>query len=303
MADLAVTGRFAPSPTGPLHFGSLVAATGSWLAARSRSGRWLVRIEDLDRSRVVPGSEEEILRALERFGLVWDGTPVRQSERLHLYATAVEQLRRSGVAFDCGCSRAEIQRAASAPAPGEEQLVYPGACRAGLPDGRTARAVRFRVPAGPITFDDRIAGRITEDVAGSVGDFVIRRADGPFAYQLAVVVDDAEQGITQVVRGGDLLASTGRQIALQRALEIPLPEYAHLPMIVGPDASKLGKRDGALPLPLLDQRLVSATLSRALTILGLEAEPSTPQRMLENALRDFSLDRVPRALRIAFSGL
>ncbi|HUP64578.1 MAG TPA: tRNA glutamyl-Q(34) synthetase GluQRS [Thermoanaerobaculia bacterium] len=299
MPDPAVTGRFAPSPTGPLHFGSLVAAAGSWLAARSRSGRWLVRIEDLDRNRVVPGSEDEILRALERFGLVWDGTPVRQSERLHFYGAAVEQLRRSGLAFDCACSRGEIQRAASAPAPGEAQRVYPGTCRAGLPNGRAARAVRFRVPAGPITFEDRIAGRITEDVAVSVGDFVIQRADGPYAYQLAVVVDDAEQGITEVVRGGDLLSSTGRQIALQRALGIAVPEYAHLPMIVGPDGSKLGKRDGALPLPLLDPKRVSDALSRALAILGLEAEPSTPQAMLENALKDFSLERVPRALRIA----
>ena len=300
MPDPTVIGRFAPSPTGPLHFGSLIAATGSWLAARSCSGRWLVRIEDLDRHRVVPGAEEEILRALERFGLVWDGTPVRQSERHDLYAAAVERLRRSGVAFDCGCSRGEIQRAASAPAPGEEQLVYPGTCRAGLLNGRAARAVRFRVPAGSISFDDRIAGTITEDVAASVGDFVIRRADGPYAYQLAVVVDDAEQGITQVVRGGDLLSSTGRQIALQRALGIPVPEYAHLPMIVGVDGSKLGKRDGALPLPLLDQKRVSTTLSRALAMLGLEAEPSTPQTMLENALKDFSLDRVPRASRLAF---
>ena len=259
------TGRFAPSPTGPLHLGSLVAAVGSWLFARAEGGRWLVRIEDLDTPRVVAGSGEEILAALRRYGLQWDGEVVWQSQRIVLYERALTSLRERGLAYDCACSRAELQRAASAPLGAE--AVYPGTCRDGLPPGRVARAVRFLVPPGVIAFDDAIGGHIEEDVAATTGDFVIKRADGPFAYQLAVVVDDAEQGVTQVVRGGDLLSSTPRQIALQRALGLPTPSYAHLPLVLGPDGTKLGKRDGALPLPTLDDARVRETLAEALRIL------------------------------------
>jgi glutamyl-Q tRNA(Asp) synthetase len=259
----AATGRFAPSPTGPLHLGSLVAAVGSWLFARAAGGRWLVRMEDLDTPRVVPGADRQILDSLRGFGLEWDGEVVYQSQRVAHYEDALRALRERNLVFDCGCSRAELQRAASAPATSE--AVYPGTCRNGLPPGRTARAVRFRVSDELIVFDDRAEGRVQENVARETGDFVIKRADGVFAYQLAVVVDDALQGVTQVVRGADLLSSTARQIALQRALGYPTPSYAHLPLVKNPDGSKVSKRDGALPAG-------NDALRWALQFLGLEAE-------------------------------
>ena len=259
-----IVGRFAPSPTGPLHLGSLVAAVASWHSARRGGGRWLVRIEDIDTPRVVPGSAEEILATLQRYGLQWDGEVVWQSRRTALYEDALAQLRAKNLVYDCACTRADLQRAASAPL-GREP-VYPGTCRDGLPPGKVARAIRFRTPDGVIAFDDRVHGRV-EDSAG--GDFIVRRADGLFAYQLVVVVDDAEQGVTEVVRGDDLLASTPRQIALQRALGYPTPEYAHVPLVTNPDGSKLGKRDGALPLPTLDDERVRETLAFAYRHLGI----------------------------------
>ncbi|HJT16266.1 MAG TPA: tRNA glutamyl-Q(34) synthetase GluQRS [Thermoanaerobaculia bacterium] len=258
-----ITGRFAPSPTGPLHFGSLVAAVGSFLFARAAGGRWLVRIEDIDTPRVVPGSEQEILAALLRYGLEWDGEVVRQSERTSLYAAALDTLRAKGLAYDCGCSRADPE------------------CQCRHELRRVARAVRFRAPDAVIAFDDRIAGRFAQ----KSDDFVIKRADGLFAYQLAVVVDDAEQGVTQVVRGADLLDSTPRQIALQRALDLPSPVYAHLPLVLGPDGRKIGKRDGALPLPTLDPSRIRDTLAAALRFLGLNVEPGTPAEMLATGIR------------------
>lgn len=282
MCVVNATGRFAPSPTGPLHLGSLVAAVGSWLFARQAGGRWLVRMEDLDAPRVVPGAAEDILGALRRYALEWDGEVVWQSQRVMLYEEALASLRSRGLVYDCACSRAELQRAASAPLGVE--AVYPGTCRGGLAAGRLARAVRFRVPPGIIAFDDAIAGRIEEDVATMTGDFVIKRADGPFAYQLAVVVDDADQGVTQVVRGGDLLSSTARQIALQQALQLPQPAYAHLPLVTAPDGTKLGKRDGALPLPTLDDARVRATLAAALRLLGIAVSEDEPRAMLDEAL-------------------
>jgi glutamyl-Q tRNA(Asp) synthetase len=266
----SITGRFAPSPTGPLHLGSLVAAVGSWLYARRANGRWLVRIEDIDAPRVVPGSADEILAALTRYGLEWDGEIVWQSRRTQLYADGLATLRARGFVYDCGCSRPDG--------------VYPGTCRSGLPAGRDARAIRFRVSDEVIAFDDLLHGRVEENVATSVGDFVIKRADGLFAYQLAVVVDDAEQSVTQVVRGDDLLSSTARQIALQRALGYATPEYVHLPLVLNAEGAKLSKRDGALPLPTLDDRRVVETLAIALRFLGIEVEESTPREMLEAAL-------------------
>lgn len=278
------TGRFAPSPTGPLHLGSLVAAIGSWLFAKCDGGRWLVRVEDIDTPRVVPGSAEEILAALQRYGMQWDGEVVWQSRRTQLYEAALAKLRERGLVYDCACSRADLQRAASAPLGAEP--VYPGTCRNGLPPGKPARAIRFRAPDEVIGFDDLLRGPVEENVARATGDFVVRRADGLFAYQLAVVVDDAEQGITQVVRGADLLTSTPRQIALQRALEYPTPQYAHLPLVMSPDGSKLGKRDGALPLPSLDEEKVRETLAAALRHLGIDVPVGPAQRMLEDALHD-----------------
>ncbi len=280
-----LVGRFAPSPTGPIHLGSLVAAVGSWLFARREGGQWLVRMEDLDTPRVVAGSADEILRALERYGLTWDGNVVYQSQRTALYDEALRLLRERHLVYDCGCSRADLLRAASAPL-GREP-VYPGTCRNGLPPGRVARAIRFRAPDIGLTFDDTVAGHVEENVAADTGDFVIRRADGVYAYQLAVVVDDAAQGVTQVVRGADLLSSTARQIALQRALGLPTPRYAHLPLVTNPDGSKLGKRDGALPLPSLDERRVAETLAYALGVLGVDAVLDTPERMLAEALARF----------------
>jgi glutamyl-Q tRNA(Asp) synthetase len=294
-----IVGRFAPSPTGPLHLGSLVAAVGSWLFARKGSGRWIIRMEDLDTPRVVPGSADEILDALRRYGLEGDGEVVWQSRRQRLYEDALARLRGEGHVFDCGCSRADLQRAASAPAAGDpfdvDSKVYPGTCRAGLPAGKVARAVRFRAPDTVVAFDDLIRGRVEENVARATGDFVVRRADGLFAYQLAVVVDDTAQGVTQVVRGGDLLSSTARQIVLQRALGYPTPVYAHLPLALAFDGSKLGKRDGALPLPDLDERRIGETLSLALRVLGFDATPDAPERMLGEALARFSPSSIPRA--------
>ena len=292
-----VRGRFAPSPTGPLHLGSLVAAVGSWLSARSAGGEWLVRMEDLDGPRVVPGAAGEILSALDRYGLDRDGEVAVQSERTALYEEALARLRSAGLAYDCGCTRAEVARAAGAPDASDPVdaagAVYAGTCRAGLPPGRAARAVRFRVPDGTIAFEDRVRGRVEEEVSHTAGDFVLRRADGPFAYQLAVVVDDGAQGVTEVVRGGDLLSSTARQIALQRALGLPTPAYAHLPLLLGPDGKKLGKRDGALPLDTLDERRVRETLALALALLGQEPVEGSPREMLEAAARSFDPGRVP----------
>jgi len=286
--SMQVVGRFAPSPTGPLHLGSLVAAVASWLSARRANGRWLVRMEDIDTPRVIPGSADEILGALQRYGLEWDGEIVWQSRRIALYEDALARLREKHLVYDCACSRAELARAASAPLGAE--AVYPGFCRDGIAEGKAARAIRFRAPNEAIGFDDLLRGHIEENVAEKTGDFVVRRADGLFAYQLAVVVDDADQGVTQVVRGADLLISTPRQIALQRALGYPTPEYAHVPLVVNPDGSKLGKRDGALPLPALDEVRVRETLAVALRHLGIEGmlEGST-REMLESALRSFAV--------------
>lgn len=237
-------------------------------------------MEDLDRPRVVPGADRDILEALERYALTWDGEVVYQSQRIAFYEEALRQLRDSNLVFDCACSRAELQRAASAPAASDPiELVYPGTCRHGLPDGRIARSVRFRA-SGVIAFDDAFAGHVEEDVAKTTGDFVIRRADGVFAYQLAVVVDDELQGVTQVVRGADLLASTARQIALQRALGYRTPRYAHVPLVLGEGGAKLSKRNGALMT-----HGVTGTLQIALRHLGIEVEIDQPAKMLEQALR------------------
>jgi glutamyl-Q tRNA(Asp) synthetase len=284
---MQVVGRFAPSPTGPLHLGSLVAAVASWLFARRANGRWLVRMEDIDTPRVVPGSAEEILGALQRYGLEWDGEIVWQSRRTRLYEDALQRLRERRLVYDCACSRAELARAASAPLAAE--AVYPGFCRNGIAEGKIARAIRFRAPEEVIGFDDRISGRHEENVAERTGDFVVRRADGLFAYQLAVVVDDADQGVTQIVRGADLLTSTPRQIALQRALGYPTPEYAHVPLVINADGSKLGKRDGALALPTLDEARIRETLAVAFLHLGItESIAGMPREMLDSALRAFA---------------
>ena len=252
-------GRFAPSPTGPLHFGSLVAAVGSFLDARAAGGEWLVRIEDLDPPREVPGAADAILRSLEALGLHWDGEVLYQSRRAGYYQEALQRLDREGLIYPCACTRREVREQ------GADGAVYPGTCRNGLPPGRAPRTLRVRVDGARIAFTDRLLGGFEQDLAREVGDFVLRRADGLAAYQLAVVVDDAAQGIDQVVRGSDLLDSTARQIHLQRLLGLPTPAYLHLPVATHPDGSKLSKQTFA---PAIDAREGAALVRRVLTFLG-----------------------------------
>ncbi|HLF24125.1 MAG TPA: tRNA glutamyl-Q(34) synthetase GluQRS [Burkholderiales bacterium] len=285
-------GRFAPSPTGPLHFGSLVAAVGSFLQARAQGGEWLVRIEDIDPPREVAGASDDILRTLERLGLQWDGPIVYQSRRLDVYAEAIEQLRRAGVAYACGCTRREI---ADSSVHGIEGPIYPGTCRAGLKSGRSERALRVRTSGVSIAFADRWQGNIECALGDEIGDFVIRRADGLVAYQLAVVVDDAAQGITEVVRGADLLLSTPRQVHLQQLLGLPVPRYAHLPVATNEENEKLSKQTGALAVA--DEPALPL-LRRVLSFLGqdvpAEFEGGTIEDFWNFAIEHWNPERVPR---------
>jgi glutamyl-Q tRNA(Asp) synthetase len=238
-------GRFAPSPTGPLHFGSLVAATVSYLDARRAGGDWLLRIEDLDPPREAPGSADEIVAALAALGFEWTGSIVRQSERHDCYQAALERLLAEGVAYPCSCSRTELQAAQPPGRDLSDELYYPGWCRNGVRAPGRPLAIRFRVPPGTIAFTDGMQGPQAAEPARDTGDFVIRRRDRLFSYQLAVVVDDAAQKVTHVVRGADLLGSTARQIALQRALGLTTPMYAHLPVAIDANGIKLSKSTGA----------------------------------------------------------
>jgi len=261
-------GRFAPSPSGLLHAGSLVAALASWLDARAHGGRWLVRIEDVDRPRSVAGADQLILRQLTTCGLVPDEPPVWQSQRGPLYQEALDRLTSQGRAYPCACSRKDIEQALAAqsrPRNRHGERVYPGTCRAGL-GGRPPRAWRFRTPPGPVHWHDRRLGPQQQDVEQEVGDFVLRRADGMWAYQLAVVVDDADQGITQVVRGEDLADNTARQILLQRALGLPTPGYLHTPLVLGANGEKLSKQNGAAAV---DTAQPLRALNSAAEVLGL----------------------------------
>jgi glutamyl-Q tRNA(Asp) synthetase len=275
-AATGYVGRFAPSPTGPLHAGSVVAALASWLDARAHRGRWLLRIEDIDTPREQPGAAAAIVDTLRRLGLHWDGEPTVQSTRGLRHAAALEALVARGMAYPCGCTRREIadsQRHAGAPRERHGELRYPGTCRDGLAPGRTPRAWRLRVPDGLVRFEDRRLGAQAQDVAGEIGDFVLRRADGLWAYQLAVVVDDAEQGITDVVRGTDLLGSTGRQIVLARALGVRSPRWLHVPVVAGADGEKLSKQNGATAV---DARRPLAVLGEALRHLGIGPPAPAP---------------------------
>jgi glutamyl-Q tRNA(Asp) synthetase len=239
----SIAGRFAPSPTGALHTGSLVAAVGSLLLARSHGGRWLLRMDDLDAPRQVPGMADDILRTLESFGLEWDEEISWQSRHREAYRQAFEQLRQQGVVYPCGCSRREIVQAASAPHPDDDTVPYPGTCRDGMRPDSPVRSWRVRVTDEAVCFDDLRRGLICQNLRQGCGDFAVRRGDGEFAYQLAVVVDDALTGINQVVRGDDLLSSTPRQIYLQQQLDLQQPAYCHLPLVTGPGGEKLSKRD------------------------------------------------------------
>ena len=292
-------GRFAPSPTGLLHAGSLVAALASWLDARAHGGQWRVRIEDVDTPRCVHGAGEEILQQLAHCGLLPDGEVLWQSQRGAMYQQALDRLVAQGLAYPCACSRKDIEAAQTSPTARHKAQVYPGTCRDGL-KGKPARAWRLNVEAvraarglPDITrWTDRRLGPQAEDVAETVGDFVLRRADGLWAYQLAVVVDDAAQGITDVVRGEDLSDNTARQIVLQHALGLPAVRYLHTPLVLGDNGEKLSKQNGARALDLADplQALVQAA-----RLLGLPGQPS--EIPLSEALARWTADwqqRIPR---------
>ncbi len=303
-AGRGYVGRFAPSPTGPLHAGSLVAALASWLDARAHGGRWLVRIEDVDTPRCVPGADAAILRQLADCGLVPDEPPQWQSRRGALYQDALQRLVAQGLAYPCGCTRKDIAAAQAAQGRGRErhgELVYPGTCRHGL-HGKPSRAWRFavqlseknraaaRMHAAPVaiesgasvvTWTDRRLGPQSQDVAHEVGDFVLRRADGLWAYQLAVVVDDADQGITHVVRGEDLADNTARQVLLQQALGLPTPSHLHTPLVLGANGEKLSKQNGAAALDTAD---ALRCLREAGRVLGIAPDATTVADWLQAAV-------------------
>ena len=301
-------GRFAPSPTGPLHAGSLVAALASWLDARAHQGQWLVRIEDVDTPRCTPGADHTILQQLAACGLTSDLPPVWQSQRTAHYQAALGRLVQAGVAYPCACSRKDIQTALDLSGkhpPRNSALVYPGTCRTGL-HGRAARAWRLqtadfkqKVPVGHVVsaqaapkiianssswvaWNDRKLGSQRQDVAQEVGDFVLLRADGLFAYQLAVVVDDADQGITHIVRGADLTDNTARQILLQRHLGLPTPQYLHTPLVLAANGEKLSKQNGAAALDTATPEAALLALQQAASILGLSPAWSSSPGHLGN---------------------
>lgn len=281
-------GRFAPSPTGALHFGSLVAALASWLDARRAGGRWLLRMEDLDQPRVIPGAADAILRQLEALGLEWDEPVVNQSARLDLYAEAIRNL--GDQVYPCACTRKELEDSALAI---DGSRIYPGTCRGGLAPGKAARALRVRTHDEPIRFTDRLQGEFSQSLESDIGDFVVRRADGLFAYQLAVVVDDAAQGVTDVVRGADLLDSTTRQIHLQRLLGCATPSYLHLPVAVNARGEKLSKQTQAADVGAAD-------LPKALGFLGLQAPAGmAPRELLEWATSRWAPSRLPCSRAVA----
>lgn len=281
-------GRFAPSPTGPLHFGSLVAAVASYLDARRHDGRWALRIDDVDRARAVNGTDTAIRRTLERHALHWDGPVVYQSARDDAYADALNRLVDTGLAFPCGCTRRELQAVATH---GPAGMIYPGTCRDGLPPGKSARSWRLRAPAAPVRFDDRRLGPQHVDVATEIGDFVIRRGDGLFAYHLAMVVDDAALGATDIVRGADLLIATAPQMALRDTLGLPRPRHLHLPLALSPAGGKLSKHTHARAV---DDATPSANIAAVLAFLGLappaDLEGAPPAALLAWATGHWRID-------------
>lgn len=290
LAPPSYIGRFAPTPSGHLHFGSLVAALASYLDARAVGGRWLLRMEDLDPPREMPGAQAAIVQSLQRYGFEWDGDMQRQSDRHATYEKVIENLLQAGLAYACTCSRKQLE-----PYPG----AYPGFCRdASHP--RENAAIRLRVPNREDRFIDRVQGEYTQHLGRDVGDFVIRRRDGLFAYQLAVVLDDAWQGVTDVVRGADLLDSTPRQLYLQELLGLPQPRYLHVPLIIQPDGHKLGKRYRSPPL---DAGVAAPQLLRALRTLGQhpaeELKDAMPREILNWGIAHWDADRIPRIRTLA----
>ncbi|MCP3139045.1 tRNA glutamyl-Q(34) synthetase GluQRS [Pyxidicoccus xibeiensis] len=298
-------GRFAPSPTGRMHLGNLRSALLGWLQARAAGGRFLLRIEDLDRARCKPQHVDDLLRDLEWLGLTWDETPLFQSRRDEVYRDALSQLERAGLVYPCFCTRGEIARAASAPhGLSEEGPRYPGTC-ARLTAGQISERARSRAPAyrfrtrpGEVRFEDGLLGPYVQDVEGVVGDFVVRRNDGVASYQLAVVVDDAASGITHVLRGDDLLSSTPRQLQLYQALGLSAPAFLHVPLVLGEDGKRLAKRDGAFALAELRERGLPP--ERVLGLLaawsGLGDGSPVP---LDELVRRFHASALPRAPVVA----
>ena len=283
-------GRFAPTPSGYLHFGSLVAALASYLDARAVGGRWLLRMEDIDPPREMPGAQKAIIETLISYGFEWDGEMLRQSERHDAYRDAIDRLLEQRLAYACTCSRKQLE---AYPGP------YPGFCRT-AGNGLDDAAIRLRVPDREYGFVDRVQGEFRQHLGREVGDFVIRRRDGLIAYQLAVVLDDAWQGVTDVVRGADLLDSTPRQLYLQELLGLPQPRYLHLPLIIQPDGHKLGK---SYRSPPLQPHEASPLLLRALRALGQqpaeELSDALPCEILTWAVRHWNADRIPRTRTLA----
>lgn len=281
-------GRFAPSPTGPLHLGSLVAAMASYLDARAHHGQWLLRIEDVDGDRNVAGAEQHIIASLQRCGMQWNGEITRQTERTALYEAALRQL--GDLVYPCGCSRREIADSQTSLRGKQAQnLIYPGTCRHGLAAGKSARALRLKVPTEPhciVAFDDRWAGHLSQDLTDEVGDFIIRRADGYWAYQLAVVVDDGAQGITDIVRGADLLDSTPRQLYLQQVLGLPQPRYLHVPVVCNAQGDKLSKQTGATAFDqgVPAEQLLQHALIPAARFLGLDLRAASIEEFWQLAV-------------------
>ncbi|MCU6498645.1 tRNA glutamyl-Q(34) synthetase GluQRS [Rugamonas sp. A1-17] len=281
-------GRFAPSPTGPLHIGSLVAAIASYLDAKVHHGQWLVRIEDVDGDRNVAGADEHILASLRRCGMHWDGDVTWQSQRTELYRQALQQL--GELVYPCGCSRKEIADSQLSLTGRQAQaLIYPGTCRHGLAPGKSARALRLKVPRSPhcmLQFNDRWAGPVSQDLTDDVGDFVIKRADGFWAYQLAVVVDDGAQGVTDIVRGADLLDSTPRQLYLQQVLGLPRPSYLHVPVVVNELGEKLSKQTGAMAFDngAAPQQLLQDAMLPAARFLGMELQADSIEAFWRGAV-------------------
>jgi glutamyl-Q tRNA(Asp) synthetase len=286
-------GRFAPTPSGDLHLGSLYTAAASFLDARAHGGRWLLRIEDLDRPREIAGSAAGILRTLQAFGFEWDGEVVRQSDRTELYVEALQTLQDRDLTFECSCSRLQL----------EDESRYPGTCRPCPSNPRVATATRLRVEPGTILFRDRIQGTYRQDVAGAVGDVILRRRDHIFAYLLAVVVDDAAQGVTHVVRGADLLDNTPRQIYLQRLLGLPLPVYAHVPVLTEPDDTKLAKSRRSVHLGAAE---VLPQLLAVFSMLGLAPPAALAMGSLTEAWgwakSHWDIEKTPKRLNVRVSG-
>lgn len=283
-------GRFAPSPTGPLHFGSLVAAVASYCEAKANQGQWLVRMEDLDKPREMVGAADDILHTLVAFGFQWDDEVVYQSQRTSLYQEAFEQLQSEGLIYPCSCSRKEIADSANN---GIEGLVYPGACRNGMLQLRSQHAWRVKVTDEMISFNDAIQGHQSQLLSRDIGDFVLKRADGLFAYQLAVVVDDASQHITHILRGADLLNSTPRQIYLQQLLGFNKLDYAHIPLVVNESGDKLSKQNLAQPIK---KEHAPQLIFDALVFLGqnppLSIKQSTLSEIWEWAITNWQLSKI-----------